>query len=740
MTHIYLGLAIHSHQPVGNFDWVFEQAYQQAYLPLVAALERHPQIRLSLHYSGPLLDWLQQYQPDFLRRLADLVKRGQVEIMTGAYYEPILPSIPDTDKIGQIGRMNTVVKELFHCTPTGLWLPERVWEPHLPLFTAANGIVWTVVDDTHFKMTGIRDADLFGYYVTEEQGYSLKIFATSKQLRYSIPWKSVDEVITFLRSEASDGGPKIAVMGDDGEKFGVWPGTYRLCWEKGWMESFFKAIEDNAEWLKTIPLGEFATKFPPSGRIYLPTASYAEMLEWALPPTQSYEFAKLFHQLEQDGREDITRFMWGGFWRNFLVKYPEINTMHKKMLRVHDKVWTMLNEADREKGRAQRVEGKFQEALNELWRGQCNCPYWHGVFGGVYLNHIRTATYQHLLAAENIADAFLHEQENWLTWQETDLDCDGLAEILLETDRMNLYFDLADGGSLFELDWRPHCFNLTATLTRRPEAYHRVLLEMEAAQEQREEPAVTEETKTIHEIVRVKQARLAEHLHYDWYRRACLIDHFLPLNTSLKEFAHCNYEERGDFVNQPYEFQLEDGNEEQLHLQRHGHVWQQGTLLPLSIEKAIRVSRGSDVLSIDYKITNTSDQSLSAKFGVEWNFNLLGTGKNDNAFYAVPMKETPDQAIDLGVELNDITSLHFGNRRLGLALSLEWSDPATLWTFSVDSVSNSESGFELVHQGVCLFPHWTLKLGAGRDWQVRINLFISKHAALGQSRPQENST
>ena len=46
---IHLGLLLHNHQPVGNFPWVFQQVYEEAYFPMLAALERHPGVRLSLH-------------------------------------------------------------------------------------------------------------------------------------------------------------------------------------------------------------------------------------------------------------------------------------------------------------------------------------------------------------------------------------------------------------------------------------------------------------------------------------------------------------------------------------------------------------------------------------------------------------------------------------------------------------------------------------------------------------------
>jgi alpha-amylase/alpha-mannosidase (GH57 family) len=85
-----LALLIHAHQPVGNFDDVIERAYQQCYSPFVQVLERHPSIRMGLHYSGALLEWLERAHPEYFEQLRVLVKRGQVEIVGGGFYEPIL--------------------------------------------------------------------------------------------------------------------------------------------------------------------------------------------------------------------------------------------------------------------------------------------------------------------------------------------------------------------------------------------------------------------------------------------------------------------------------------------------------------------------------------------------------------------------------------------------------------------------------------------------------------------------
>ncbi|HUP27597.1 MAG TPA: hypothetical protein VM409_04110, partial [Chloroflexia bacterium] len=166
--HISLGLVFHNHQPVGQSNEVFEEIYEKSYELMVAALERHPGVQVGLHYTGSLLDWLREHKPAFLRRVRALSERGQIEILSGGYYEPVLPSIPDDDKRSQILKLTEAVQRELGYNPSGMWLAERVWEPTLPTHLSGAGIEWTLLDDIHFKMAGLTDDDLTGYFVTED--------------------------------------------------------------------------------------------------------------------------------------------------------------------------------------------------------------------------------------------------------------------------------------------------------------------------------------------------------------------------------------------------------------------------------------------------------------------------------------------------------------------------------------------------------------------------------------------
>jgi alpha-amylase len=585
-----------------------------------------------------------------------------------------------------------------------LWLAERVWEPHLPKALADAGVRYTIVDDTHFHHVGIGGADLVGHYMTEENGATVSILPSAKALRYRIPWATVDELMRWLRTQAADGDHVLA-MGDDGEKFGLWPGTRVLCWERGWVDAFFTALEDAGDWIVTTPPGEWVRTHPPRGRVYLPTASYDEMTEWSLPAAGAAALPALKHQLEDEGRTEVLPFLKGGFWRHFLVKYPEINTMHKEMLRVGRRVWQM------------RAGRRRAAALDHLWQAQCNCPYWHGVFGGIYLGHIRAANYAHLIAAENLADA-ARAPRPWVETEELDADADGRSEVIVRSDAQVLSVDPGDGGSVVAWYARAARVNLANVVTRRSEGYHEALRQAIARGE-----AVLyrpDETENIHTArVRVKEWGLEQYLTPDWYRRAMFLDHVFAPGGGPEMFARGEVRELGDFVNQAYAVTTSTvGAAVEVRQVRDGHVWISGMHAPLRVEKVFVAPPGSATLEVAYTLTNRAERTLVADLAIETNW---GT--------------TPAASIDAGGAAHavrdrariDTQALTLRDGGWGLAVSVAPLGPEAggAWLTPIEVVSASEAGFERTYQGVCIVLVNALRLVPGATWERRWTISVS---------------
>ncbi|MGH2611047.1 MAG: alpha-amylase/4-alpha-glucanotransferase domain-containing protein, partial [Tepidiformaceae bacterium] len=378
------------------------------------------------------------------------VDRGQIEIIGGGYYEPILPAISEADRVGQLSKMRTELRDLHGTQPKGAWIAERVWEPDLPRAIASAGYEWTIVDDVHFEAAGFAADDLRGWYLTEADGQAVGVFASSTKLRYLIPWGTVDQCIDFLRAHGDRYPGSLLAVGDDSEKFGGWPTTYAHCWEAGWVDAFFTRLEAEAEWVETVHLSDWRREHEPVSLAYLPATSYMEMGEWSLPPAAQHELEEAKRLLREAGREDLVRFLRGGHWRNFFIRYPEVNLLHKRLL--------ILSQDAHARQDAR--------ALDHLWQAECNCPFWHGVFGGVYLEHIRHANFGHLAAADNALYPGSHDPDV------RDWDMDGRDEVCLRSADHTLIVDPHEGGAIQHWDLRQHDWHLTHAVARRPEPYH----------------------------------------------------------------------------------------------------------------------------------------------------------------------------------------------------------------------------------------------------------------------------
>ena len=180
-------LTLHNHQPIGNFQHVIEQAYHDSYLPFLDVFERYERLKLSLHISGSLMEWLDSHHGEYLDRLAALVETGRIEIVGGAFYEPILTMIPSWDRVGQVTSFTRWLESRLGANVRGMWIPERVWEQSLVGDLVRASIEYTLLDDFHFKNAGLTDNDLVGYYITEHDGRVMRVFPGSERLRYLIP-------------------------------------------------------------------------------------------------------------------------------------------------------------------------------------------------------------------------------------------------------------------------------------------------------------------------------------------------------------------------------------------------------------------------------------------------------------------------------------------------------------------------------------------------------------------------
>lgn len=667
MKKRYLAFVLHFHQPVGNFEDIFERAYQLCYYPYVRFLLDYPEINMTFHLSGSLLDYLDRKHPEFLKLLKVMVTRGQIELLGGGYYEPIFTAIPQRDLTAQMEMMSNYLRKRFNISPEGMWISERVWEPRLAKVISAAGMRYSVLDDMHLIRAGIKKKEIQGYFLTSSK---LAIFASDKVLRYKIPFRRPEGTIDYLRkTPLSKGENPLFVYGDDVEKFGEWPGTHNWVYKRGWLKHFFNLLIKNRDWLETVKLSEYLKNNSPRGRLKIPAASYKEMMQWS-----------------------------DGSWMNFLSKYPESNQMHKKMHYVSGKIARLGKRVKK------KDEKRFAEAKKELYKGQCNCAYWHGVFGGLYLYHLRQAVYYHLIKAEKIADNLLSGGRDgqlhtkWLGHDRNKKD-----EMIMENKTFSLYLDPNDGGVIKELDYKPFSLNLINTLSRRRELYHRKILKVLHS-------GGRKGIHAIHEGAKVGRPKLKTNLCYDKFPRYCLRDHFIKQELKVKDFMNSTYNELGGFANGKYTLRHKG---EGILLERKAKISQ----TEFKLSKEIRI-RPNNTIEVDYHLEKHGSGGSDILLGVEFNITMpsLNAPRYRYFFNTILLGGLSARGTLTGV---DSFGIHDSQRELEASFHFS-QKPKGIWYFPIMTLSQSEKHYRVNYQSSCILPRWKPTFNKDGFWDLKI--------------------
>jgi alpha-amylase len=388
-------------------------------------------------------------------------------------------------------------------------------------------------------------------------------------------------------------------------------------------------------------------------------------------------------------------------WRNFQARYREINDLHKQMLRVSAAVAAMPAGPIRERAR------------DHLYRGQSNDCYWHGLFGGVYLVHMRMATLHHLIAAADLAA--------WgrATAGVADYDLDGSDEVLLGSVGQSVLVDVAEGAGIGAWDLRATRLALASVLRRRPEAYHEQLRAMETAKAKGEQAAGKTAT-SIHDQLLAKEEGLSKLLVYDDHERRSGLVRVKLGRTEVGAFA-------------TGEWRLQSAGARSAVLTRSANG--------VDLRKTVTLggTRRKPVLRLEVEVA-TEQRAFDGELAVEWNVNLMGGGANPAAHYRWAGRE--ERHDGRGRLAANGPPLAMGNTYEGVELALAVNPPAGREWLPVETVSNSEAGFERVYQGSCLTVRWPLRLARGGrarfavEWRIiQSRDHAAEEAAAGRHAP-----
>jgi 4-alpha-glucanotransferase len=499
---VSLLFGVHAHQPAGNFEHVIDDAHARCYKPFIETVHGYPDFKLSVHFSGWLLDYLIKRYPADMAKLREMVERGQVEMFGGGDTEPVLASIPERDRRSQLTALSDRLESTLGQRPSGAWLTERVWESSVASALADSGIRYVTVDDYHFLCAGRNPAELTGYFSTEESGRRLDLFPISEALRYRIPFSTAPDAIQYLESLATEDGAAAAIYFDDIEKLGIWPETYAWVYEKQWLKQFIEGVLASPS-IEPALYRDFHSQQRSRGVMYLPTTSYIEMNEWTLNADRADRFAELVQrEKDQQRYEQNKPFLRGGIWRNFMSRYAESNWMHKRMQQLSERLHAL-------------GAGATPQMREQLHLAQANDAYWHGLFGGIYLPHLRRAVWNAIVALEAMLDQVAPRGG-----PVGDPDLDGYDEFFLGNGTLQAVIRDDGLGAIHEFDAYGLRHNFGDTLARRSEHYYRKIREHRDTHGEHQGDGIA----SAHDRVNFRHPVSPEDLEPDALPRALFID------------------------------------------------------------------------------------------------------------------------------------------------------------------------------------------------------------------------
>jgi 4-alpha-glucanotransferase len=654
---VTLLLGVHAHQPIGNFPEVLDDAHARCYRPFLHTLHRHAQFRFAMHFSGWLLEYLFTRYPEDMALLREMVERGQVEMFGGGDMEPVLAVIPARDRIGQLTALSDRLARLTHRRPQGAWLTERVWEATVVPALADAGIRYVTVDDYHFLCAGKEPSELDGYYTTEEDGRVLDLFPISEGLRYRLPFAPAQDAVAFIEQLRGVRGGTAAVYFDDIEKFGIWPETYTWVYESKWLEQFIEGVLASPA-IRTGHFAAYRSSVPTRGVVYLPTTSYIEMNEWTLPAPRAHVYAQLLKQEKDHDRYEREKpFIRGGIWKNFLSRYTEANWMHKRMLGLSARVHALPA--------AQRS----RELTGLLYEAQANDAYWHGLFGGLYLPHLRRAVYSAMVALEGRLDRVAPRA----AVEKLDADSDGASEIFLHNPIIQVVLRTDADAAAIELDSYPLQHNFGDTLRKREEHYYRKLSLAEQAHSHGVGIA------SAHDRVRLKHAIAPADLEPDARPRALFLDAWTadPAGPGQAPRYDCEAGATDASVAAGFRARLPQG----------------------TLDKHYSVS--DNRLTVRYRFA----PAMTGRFETQLNIAMPSC---DGFLGRYVYEGRIPGGFGQPITVDALTTLALEDGVLGGSVEVLCSPPARLSARAHRTVSQSEDGFEKVMQAVTLDLSWPI--------------------------------
>lgn len=658
MEPIRLQLIIPFHQPLSATTEQLAEACERFYEPFIARIEAHPELALTLHFGGHLLDHLSKHREDLLMRIRGLQQRGTLEVLGGLFYGGVPAVLPEEDVRGQLQMGAEYWESLLGETPSGVWLPELAWSADIPRLLSETDVLYGFGSASQFIRRDFPDR---GLGVFERNGHRVAVYLLDDSLSRSLIGADVDRWVDSVVFRAAGEPEPVISVWVQGERLGNELGSRAWAFERGWLDSLFGLLAGGRSEIRTVT----------------PASSFD-----AVRPVTPLKFVHGCSEVLGADTGDAFAADWPDFPRNF----TEVDTLHRRMLRTSDKlreaVITMQDE-----GVEEEWGGALATAQRLVFSAQAPDAYWRGRGAGFSDPEIRRRTYERLIQAESMIDTLVQGTDDFIGSEEDDRDGDLLDEVFVSNRYLTAWLNPSEGGQLRALDDRLRRTTLLDVPPRRHESFY-----THAAESLFRNPHDIEARGPRGLLDPLPRTERTLPLEVDGSRRCGTSDWLLDVGTSAGElFTGSALDLKPRFCDwQVLRNEIDEEGDLTFHLELEAELELAGvSKRQVTLRKHIQVPVDRPEMRIDYSVAGADRLVLAPEFPIAAPGATLWSDEThpDPNQTELPLRDR--------IEVRTETTA---------AVHLEFSRPVDVWVDRIRTTVRDVDGYRGADQGLVVVP------------------------------------
>jgi hypothetical protein len=370
---------------------------------IIGLLQGRPALKLSVFFTGQMLEALSREHKKECRQLGEFVANKQLEFLGGPYNDAMLPLFPKKLRELQLQKHKKILSDSL-MEPTGYFCKSHAWEISLTESLEKYGFEYALMPDISIQEALGRKALVSGWFAAEYGGSFVRILTYSQSLSSICQSSNRAEITNSLKNFKDSNGINCILLNVDLE------------------ETVF-----TSQWLQALDTAK------------------AEGLD--------IEHALLCQAvLEQKAAGKVNLISYSSFapsCRDILLRMPEINFLHKRILSVYFKAHSLS-------------DSKIQEKVFESLLTSMPQSYFEKTANGMLHNSVRFRANRAVMKTEKVLAE--SDAKEGIRFAMSGFFLDGNQQLLFSNQYLECLIEPVFGGWIRSLAYKPSLSELACAM------------------------------------------------------------------------------------------------------------------------------------------------------------------------------------------------------------------------------------------------------------------------------------